>query len=217
MCFLACVFLAVAVPCYCYKEAGSSSFISICMWDNLAAALTRDSDTVTAAAASLVQILPTEICHELDEWQEVSAYYGLEHRVRNWSTIESAINVENSEKWTGLKCEDANPLRVISLSGSGVFYVCGHGTHHSIVAAGSLHIVYACPGFCAGAKDDSNEIVVRGNRGGPPFFYNRSMIIGRDDTEEREKLSNVWGSPALASGRGDQGRGNVLRVVSTVP
>ena len=63
---------------------------------------------------------------------------------------------------------------------------------HSIVAAGSLHIVYACPGFCAGAKDDTNEIVVRGNRGGPPFFfYNRSMIIGRDDTEEREKLSNV--------------------------
>ena len=62
---------------------------------------------------------------------------------------------------------------------------------NSIVAAGSLHIVYACPGFCAGAKDDTNEIVVRGNRGGPPFFYNRSMIIGRDDTEEREKLSNV--------------------------
>ena len=54
-----------------------------------------------------------------------------------------------------------------------------------------MHIVYACPGFCAGAKDDTNEIVVRGNRGGPPFFYNRSMIIGRDDTEEREKLSNV--------------------------
>ena len=60
---------------------------------------------------------------------------------------------------------------------------------NSIVAAGSLHIVYACPAFYSGAKNDSNEIVVRGNRGGPPFFYNRS--IGRDDTEEREKLSNV--------------------------
>ena len=41
---------------------------------------------------------------------------------------------------------------------------------NSIVAAGSLHIVYACPDFCAGAKDDTNEIVVRGNGGGPPFF-----------------------------------------------
>ena len=40
------LFLADAVLCCCYKEAGSSSFFSIACGTNLAAALTRDNSTV---------------------------------------------------------------------------------------------------------------------------------------------------------------------------
>ena len=152
---------------------------------------------------------------------------GSGHRVINWSTIGSEVNVENSEvNEIRMRGYQSSPSGQLTLKWRRLCLWsrrCLRRWQQQVCSPEYSRRVHA-PASARMRKATLWDHCQGGNRGGPPsiFFlkilYNRSMIIGRDGCEERERerLSNVGESPALASGRRDQWRGNVLRVVSTV-